>query len=240
MKRTEKQSLWFLSLSEMSSKNTLRMRRLIIFPRDFFFQLIKVILLLFAVYCFPETVDRIVAVVNEQVITLTDVRIAEAFGLYDEEFKEESGDFRSLILERLIDQKLVIALEGEETFVENEELDSLQGRIIEKLGNDQARRTLEEYGLDWQDLRAYILEKIIYQRIISRKFGQRNIVSLKEIEDYYQKSYVPSQKEKGLEPQPMMELLDEIESRIIQEKIKTQINDWLKNLRKKADIRLLL
>lgn len=238
--RTEKQSLWFLSRSEMSSKNIFRMRRLIIFPRAFFFQLIEVVLLLFAVYCFSETVDRIVAVVNEQVITLTDLRIAEAFGLYDEEFKEKPGDIHPLILERMIDQKLVISLAGEETFVENEELDSFQGKIIEKLGNDQTRRRLEEFGLDWQDLRDYILEKIIYQKIISRKFGQRNIVSLKEIEDYYQKSYVPSQREKGLEPQPMVELLDEIESRIIQEKIKTQINDWLKNLRKKADIQKFL
>jgi len=216
------------------------MRRLIIFLRAFFFQLIKFIFLLFAVYCFSETVDRIVAVVNEQVITLTDLRIAEAFGLYEEDFKEKSGDLNPLILERLIDQKLVIALAGEEIFVENEELDSFQARIIEKLGNDQVRRRLEEFGLDWQDLRGYILEKIVYQKIISRKFGQRNIVSLKEIEDYYQQSYVPSQREKGLESQPMVELLDEIESRIIQEKIKTQINDWIKNLRKKVDIQKLL
>jgi len=224
----------------MSSKNMLRMRRLIIFPRAFFFQLIKVIILLFTVYCFSQTVDRIVAVVNEQVITLTDLRIAEAFGLYDEEFKEKSEDLPLLILERLIDQKLVIDLAGEEVLVEKEELDSFQAGIIEKLGNDQVRRRLEEFGLDWEDLRGYILEKINYQKIISRKFGQRNIVSLKEIEDYYQQSYVPSQREKGLEPQPMMELLDEIESRIIQEKIKTQINDWIKNLRKKADIQKLM
>jgi hypothetical protein len=220
----------------MSSKNMPKMRRHIILPRAFFFQLIEVTLLLFAAYCFSETVDRIVAVVNEQVITLTDLRIAEAFGLYDEEFKEKSGDLHPLILERLIDQKLVIALAGEETFVEDKELDSYQDRMIEKLGNDQTRRRLGEFGLDWQDLRVYIAEKIVYQKIISRRFGQRNIVSLKEIEDYYQKSYVPSQREKGLEPQPMVELLDEIESRIIQEKIKTQISDWLRNLRKKADI----
>jgi len=224
----------------MSSKNMLRMRRLIIFPRVFFFQLIKFIFLLFTVYCFSETVDRIAAIVNEQVITLTDLRIAEAFGLYDEEFKEKSGDHQSFILDQLIYQKLVIPLAGEEVFVENEELDSFQARIVEKLGNDQARRRLEEFGLDWEDLRGLILEKIVYQKIISRKFGQRNIVSLKEIEDYYQQTYVPSQREKGLEPQPMVELLDEIESRIVQEKIKTQIKDWIDNLRKKADIQKLM
>jgi parvulin-like peptidyl-prolyl isomerase len=181
-----------------------------------------------------------VAIVNEQVITLTDLRIAEEFGLHDEELKERSGNLRPLILERLIDQKLVIALAGEEVLVEKEELDSFQAGIIERLGNELVRRKLEEFDLDWDDLRGYIREKIDYQKIISRKFGQRIIVSLKEIENYYKQSYVSSQRENGLEPQPMMEILDEIESLIIQEKVKTQINDWIKNLRKKADIQKLL
>jgi len=216
------------------------MRRLNVFPRTFFFQLVNVIFFIFSVYCFSETIDRIVAVVNEQVITLTDLRIAEAFGLYDEELKERSGNLRPLILERLIDQKLVIDLAGEEVLVEKKELDSFQARIIERLGNDRVRRKLDEFDLDWDDLRGYIREKINYQKIIYRKFSQRVIVSLKEIEDYYQQSYVPSQREKGLESRPMMEILDEIESLIIQEKVKTKINDWIKNLRKKADIQKLL
>jgi hypothetical protein len=60
------------------------------------------------------------------------------------------------------------------------------------------------------------------------------------MEEYYTQSYVPSQREKGLEPRPMLELLAGIESLIIQEKIKTQTNDWIKNLRQKADIQKLL
>jgi type IV secretory pathway VirB4 component len=108
------------------------------------------------------------------------------------------------------------------------------------LGNEPVRRKLEEFDLDWDDLRGYIREKINYQKIISRKFSLRIIVSLKEIEDYYKQSYVSSQREKGLESRPMMEILDEIESLIIQEKVKTQISDWIKNLRKKADIQKLL
>jgi len=218
----------------------LKVRQSTIFHRTFFFQLINSILLLFTVYCFSETIDRIVAVVNEQVITLTDLRIAEAFDLYDEELKEKSGGIRLLILELLIDQKLVIDIAGEEAPVEKKELDSFQGKIIEKLGYDQVRRRLEEFDLDLDDLRGYIREKIIYQKIISRKFGQRSTVSVKEIENYYKQSYVPSQRETGSEPRPMMEILDELESRIIQEKTKTQINDWIKNLRKKADIQKLM
>lgn len=216
------------------------MKGLNIFPRAIYCLLIAVSCLLLTVYCLSEIVDRIVAVVNEQVITLTDLRIADTFGLYDEEFKERAENPRLMILEKLIDQKLVIQLSGEEISVKKEELDSLQRRIVEKIGFEEVKKKLEEFGLDWDDLRGYIREKILYQKIISRKFGQRNIVSLKEIEDYYKKNYVPSQREQGVEPQPMTELLDEIESFIIKEKIKNQIKDWIKNLRKKADIQKLL
>lgn len=216
------------------------MRRPNIFPRTIYCLLIVVSFLLLTVYCLPEIIDRIVAVVNEQVITLTDLRIAEAFGLYDEEFKERDGNSSLIILEKLIDQKLVIQLSPEEMSLKKEELDSFQKRIVEKIGSEEVKRRLEEFGLDWDELTGYIWEKVLYQKIISRKFGQRNIVSLKEIEDYYKKNYVPSQIEKGVEPQPMTELFDEIESFIIKEKIKTQVKDWINNLKKKADIQKLL
>lgn len=216
-----------------------RLKQPSFFRWAYFFLLANFILLLSVVYVFSETVDRIVAVVNERVITLTDLRIAEAFALYDEELEEKPGSIRAMILERLIDQKLVIDIAGEEPLVEKKELDSFQGKIIEKLGYDHFQSKLEEFDLDLEDLRGYISEKIVYQKIISRRFGQRITVSVKEMEDYYRQSYVPSQREKGLEPRPMLELLDQIESRIILEKIKTQINDWIKNLRKKADIQKL-
>ncbi len=204
---------------------------------NFFFDL-TVFCLLFSVSLFSETIDRIVAVVNEQVITLTDLRIVETFGLYDKEVKERAENPRLLIMERLIGQKLVIHSVREEVYFEKEELDSFLRGIIERMGFEQVERNLEEFGLNWDDLRTYIKEKIIYEKIISRKISQRIIVSLEEIEDYYRQSYVPSQKEKGLEPKPMMELLNEIESAIRQEKIKTQIEDWIKNLKKKADIQI--
>lgn len=204
---------------------------------NFFFDL-TVFCLLFSISLFSETIDRIVAVVNEQVITLTDLRIVETFGLYDKEVKERAENPRLLIMERLIGQKLVIHSVREEVYFEKEELDSFLRGIIERMGFEQVERNLEEFGLNWDDLRTYIKEKIIYEKIISRKISQRIIVSLEEIEDYYRQSYVPSQKEKGLEPKPMMELLNEIESAIRQEKIKTQIEDWIKNLKKKADIQI--
>ena len=186
-----------------------------------------------------QMVDRIVAVINEEVITLTDVRIAEAFGLYAEEIGEEEEDPRSLILRKLIDQKVVIQLSGEEVLIDAEKLDQNLMRITQRLGTEEVERELTHFGLDWENLKNFLREKMAYQTIISERFSKVNPVSLKEIEEYYQRSYVPAQKEKGVEPKPMMEILDEIESGIKQEKVEAQIQDWIMNLRDKSDIQII-
>ena len=184
-------------------------------------------------------VDRIVAVVNEEVITLTDVRIAEAFGLYAEEIEEGAEDPRSLILGRLIDQKVVIQLSGEDVLIEGEILEETLKQITQRLGTEEAEERLRQFGLDWEDLKNFLREKIAFETIISERFSKVNPVSLEEIEEYYQRSYVPAQREKGVEPKPMMEILDEIESGIKQEKIEAQIKDWIKNLRERSDIQII-
>jgi len=208
--------------------------------RALFWLFVAVYSLLFPYHSFSETVDRIVAVVNEQIITLTDLRIVEEFGLYDydKEAKKNVQDFRQFILEELIDQKLVIQFAREQVSVEKEEVDSFLKKITEKMGYENVQKKLEEFGMDWDDLKAYIEEKIIYQKVISVKFTQGNIVSLKEIEDYYNLVYVPSQKEKGLEPQLMMDILSEIESSLKQEKIRTHVEGWINTLKKRADIQI--
>jgi len=190
------------------------------------------------VYSYSEIIDRIVAVVNEEVITLTDVRIGEVFGLYSGEIEEEGGDPRSQVLERLIDQKVVIQLSGKDVLIKREELDGFLLQIAQKLGADEVERRLMQFGLSQQDLRDYIREMIKYKGIISQIFSRVNPVSLKEMEDYYQEVYVPAQKEKNVEPKPMMEILDEIETSVNQEKTKSQIEDWVRNLREESDIQI--
>ena len=190
------------------------------------------------VYSQSEIIDWIVAVVNEEVITLTDVRIAEAFGLYAEEIEKEGRDPRLQILERLIDQKVVIQLSSEEVLIKSEELDELLMQVTQRLGADEMERRLMQFGLAREDLKGCIREIIRYKNIISQIFSRVNPVSLKEIEDYYQEIYVPAQKEKKLDPKPMMEILDEIESRVKREKTKAQIEEWIRNLREKSDIQI--
>ncbi len=191
------------------------------------------------VFSYPQTVDRIVAVVNEEVITLTDIQIVEAFGLWEDEIRGDTENTRQRILERMIEQKVVIQLSGEDISLTTEEMDEFLMKIAQRLGADGMADRLMYFGLDQEDLKDYVREKISYQRILMQRFSKVNPVSLKDIEDYYHESYVPDQKDKGIEPQPMMEILDELELAIKQDKMEAQIKDWIRKLKEKSDIQIV-
>ena len=78
----------------------------------------------------------------------------------------------------------------------------------------------------------------MYRKIISRRFDQRVIVSIDEIEKYYEQVYIPSQREKDLDPQPMIDVLDQIESALRKEKVEGQIQEWIRNLKREANIQI--
>lgn len=187
-----------------------------------------------------QIVDRIVAVVNDEVITLTDLNLVKTFGLYESPKDEQPEDVQRHILDQLINQKLVIQLTSEGVVLEEEEIESALSRLIQRMEPGEAEKALLRFGLDWDDLKGYLREKLLYQKTISKKFDQGIFVRLEEIEVYYEQIYIPSQRANGLEPQPLTEMLDQIEKEIKQEKKKNQVREWIDNLKREANVQIKL
>jgi peptidyl-prolyl cis-trans isomerase SurA len=187
-----------------------------------------------------EVVDRIVAVVNDEIITLTDVNIIQKFGLFEDLDESQEGDIQAQILNRAINQKLVIQLASERLVVDEEELEASLSDIIQNTDPDFAGNALLQFGLDWDDLKSYLREKLLFQKIISQRFNRGVIVSIEEIESYYEQVYVPSQREKNLSPQPMIEVLDRLEGELQREKVEDQVQEWIENLKREADIQIII
>jgi peptidyl-prolyl cis-trans isomerase SurA len=194
----------------------------------------------FLVAGWSEVVDRIVAIVNDEVITLTDVDIVLEFGLFEDLGRSQDEETRGKILDRLIDQKLVIQLASERILLAEEELEVLLSDVVQMTDPDLAERALLRFGLDWDDLKPYLREILLFQKIISQRFNRGVIVSIEEIESYYEQVYVPSQRDNNLDPQPMIEVLDQLEGELQREKVEGQVQEWIENLKREADIRLLL
>jgi len=184
-------------------------------------------------------VDGILAVVNQQVITLTDLRVAQAFGLYyhiPDDSDAEPPPNR--ILERLIDQKLVIQMTNPDLRVRDDDLEAEYQRILSDLGSEDVQQRFFEFDIGREELSSYIRDKVLFQRIIDERFQMAVTVSLGEIESYYELTYVPQREAVGEEPEPMLEILDKLETALIREGTRRLIQEWIRNLRRQAEIQL--
>ncbi|MFC2166741.1 hypothetical protein ACFLQZ_02100 [Acidobacteriota bacterium] len=186
-----------------------------------------------------EVIDRIAAVVNDYVITLSDVKITESFDLFEKKGESQEEDYL-WNLNWLINQKMVIGLTQESIPIEPEAVEAAYQSLLNKLGNETLETRLDFFGLQKEDLQAYLYENILFQRIVENRFGLAVRVSLKEIEEYYGEKYIPAQMTKNIEALSMIDVLEEIESAIKKDKISILVGDWLNNLRREADIQIFL
>jgi len=187
---------------------------------------------------FGQIIDRVVAVVNDKVITLTDIKIAAAFGLYDPEGERGTGVENERILKALIDQKVVLDLAQENVSLDPSEIREEFDKAVARLGREGFQKRLDEFGLDEASIRPYLEEKRLLEKIIAMRFNQRSVVSLQEIETYYRETYVPQERSNGREPQPMVQILDKLEAGIREAKRAEQVASWIENLRSQADIHI--
>jgi peptidyl-prolyl cis-trans isomerase SurA len=185
----------------------------------------------------PLPIDRILAVVNEDVITLTDVRIAEAFNILSLEEQDE-GPLSLQILNRFIDQKIILQMTAEQMTVSGQEVNDRVGQVTAAFTPDEMTSLFGRFGITLSGLREYIRESLLYEKAIYNKFSRSVFVSLKEIENYYQNTFVPARQLSSLEVPPMLDILDDIETAIRKEKISSQVREWLRNLRDQANIQI--
>ncbi len=195
-------------------------------------------LLMISVGSQEVAVDGIVAVVNEEVITLTDFRIVHEFGIKRSDREDRSELSSRDVLEGLIEQKLIILITNADINVPVIELERLYQQLSDSLGIELFQQKMAEFDLTREELYVYLGEMIASRLILAQRFQLTVSVTLREIEEYYEQTYVPEQRNKGQEPQPMVEILDMLEAEVKSEETRLLSAEWVRNLRKEADIQV--
>jgi hypothetical protein len=126
----------------------------------------------------PQIVDCIVAEINNQIITLTDIRILRAFAINAGRTGAVPPETLREILKGAVSQKVVISMVRENIVVTPEEVGDRLKETLERLAPEGRRMALAEFGLGEDDLRLYLEENILYQKIIGLRFSQSANVSL--------------------------------------------------------------
>jgi hypothetical protein len=185
-----------------------------------------------------QTVNCLVAFVNGQALTLTDLQIAQEFGLYDRDIEGRSGDLRLAVLDALIDQKVVLEMARGPAAVGKDELSLALGALRDKLGPAVFRIRLRTFGLAEDDLRPYLEDKIRFTRAISARFSAVIPVSRGDVEKFYREVYGPEQRAKGLEPESLEIVLQGLEARIRDNLKARKVAEWIRNIRAQAEVRI--
>ncbi len=177
-------------------------------------------------------VDRIVAQVNEEIITLHDVERAVALFPAQRLESESEDAFYSRVLDDLVTCK-VIALEyGDEFNLDEEDVEAVQRQILQKAGSLEAlQATLDSFAMNWADFKRFIREKVLYEKVLREKFPMELIIPFEEIEAFYHSVYLPSHLQIGLEPQSLVEMAPQIETFLRRQRMEQQLSDWLADIR---------
>jgi hypothetical protein len=177
-------------------------------------------------------IDRIEATVNDALITRLDVDRARLFFPILQESGQSETDFRRLVLEELIDYKVLSLEFGDEVNLREEDFEQVQLGVIAKLGSlDVVYPLLRGYGMSWPDFKAFIRERVVYEKVIAERLETRAVVSYREIEAFYTEHYVPLQETLGLNPKSLVEMTPQIERHLSKKRSSDQLEGWLKEIR---------
>jgi peptidyl-prolyl cis-trans isomerase SurA len=155
-----------------------------------------------------EIVDRIVAVVNDEVITLTELKSSlkpyaekiRSLGYPPEKEQQLLFKVRKDMLDRLINQKIEDQeIKRSKVNISEEQIDQTIERIKETnyLTDEQLRAALAKDGLTMEAYRERIKGQILRTRLVNLKVKSKIVITKEDVKAYYEehiKEYAGKQK----------------------------------------------
>ena len=190
-----------------------------------------------------EVVDRMVATVNRQLITYSDLlwQLALQPGTPIDEPRSE--DLNGA-LQLLINQRLFHGEADKLPHIQpkDEEVETALAALIRRFpSQSEFYKRIERVGLSAAQLRETVRERVEIEKYLDFRFRSFTIVTPQEIADYYRDIYVPRfrQRSPGRIVPKLEEASTEIERTLTEGKIESDISALLEDMRTRAEIVIL-
>ena len=182
----------------------------------------------------PDVIDRVLAIVQDHLITLSDVRASMALGLVR---PAEGADPLESALERWIDR--VLMLEEVERYAPREpapgEVTAALDALMARAGGPEAfRATLVAYGFDESWVRQWIRADLRTQSYVEQRFAGTMMPTEEELENYYRQH--PSEFVRDGQPLTAAEAQQRARERVMEARRTAVLRDWIEGLRRRAEI----
>jgi peptidyl-prolyl cis-trans isomerase SurA len=184
-----------------------------------------------------EIIDRILAVVDTQIITLSDVRAALRFGLVPEDV---SLDPTGAVLQRLIDRRLMVnevdrygPPEPAESLV-NASLAAVERQFKDALGLEIA---LNQSGLTREELRRQLRDTLRIESYLQQRFSTAVQVSDDDALRYYRENAEDFMRDG--QQRPFEEVRDIARTRVTENQRAAFVRQWVEGLRRRGSVQLV-
>jgi peptidyl-prolyl cis-trans isomerase SurA len=190
----------------------------------------------------PNVVDRVVAVVNEEPILMSE--LLEAVILYLRETREavptgsKLVELQHKVLARLVDQRLQIQeARREKVEVTDEEVREVIEDFVRRNGGDRTRidEQLRGAGMTWDQVRREMRNSLLVQKIRSRRVARRTTVTEAEVDAYLAENRAKLESELKYRPRHIAVLAQPPDSPAAWERAKAEIEAVAARLRAGED-----
>ena len=186
-----------------------------------------------------QTLDRVVASVDNSAITRNDIEIAYGFALIlDGKMPEATPDdaTREAVRNRQIDQLLLLReadTEGIPGTAPGHAPEDALADIRKKFGNEEKYETaLRSLQMNEPMIIERLRNRLRILLLIDQRLRPSARVEPPDIEDYYKKNLVPELARRSAgPPPPLPELENQIREILTQKKIDQLLTTWLENLK---------
>lgn len=186
-----------------------------------------------------ELVDRVVAIVDEEPILLSDLRRAIGLGMVARREGESEAQLLRRTLDEWIERRLrlnEISRFGFES-APLEEVEQQIERLRARFPDEAAwQAELAELGLGEAEVRQLLAHQLAVLSYLEQRLGPRAFVSIDEIRRYYDEELVPRLTALGDPVPPIDEVREGIRALLREQKLDGEIARWTAELRREADV----
>jgi peptidyl-prolyl cis-trans isomerase SurA len=200
---------------------------------------IALIAILLATPAYAVTVDRIAAVIDRQVLTVSEVNQLAEVRFFPRAAGRSDDDYRHDILEALIAQALRYR-DVERFGAQDIPKDSIEARLVEIqhrfASPAELDAALARAELTPDELRALIKRQLQVEAYIQERFAPMVFVANEDIADYYNGPWRQQRVARGLPVPPLNDVREEIRTLIRSRQLDQQIETWTTQLRARANV----
>ncbi|HEX8411400.1 MAG TPA: hypothetical protein VF883_21250 [Thermoanaerobaculia bacterium] len=197
-----------------------------------------ILLMLLAIPAAAVTVDRIAAVIDGQVVTVSEIAQMAEIRFFPR-LAQSDDEHRREILDALVAQALRYR-DVERFGAQDISADTIEARFLEIQrrfpSEAEFNAALARAELSADEVRALAKRQLQVEAYIQERFAPLVFVTNEEIEDYYRTTWSAARRERGLAVPALTEVREEVRTAVRSSRLQVEIDRWTSQLRSRANV----